>query len=328
MYMLRFDLRAPGKTAEQRADLYRAAIDMAAWADTNGCVAINVSEHHASEDGYLPSPFPMATAMAAVTTSAPIVVAAALLPMYEPVRLAEDLIVLDHVSRGRALVVLGLGYRPDEYALHGVDFENRGKVADQKLEALLEALRDASAGTASPRVTPPPFSAHGLTLAWGGATKAAARRAGRNGIGFFAQTNLPGLQEAYEESARAAGYEPGLTILPSPEMPATVFVNDDLDAGWRDVGEAMLADAVTYAAWNEAAGSADFTTSLSKGKTVDELRAENGAHRVVTVDGALELIGTWGPLGLHPLCGGLDPEVAWPYLKRVAEEVVPALAAQ
>src|SRR4051812_40216931 len=117
---MRFDMRAPGRSAEERAALYQAAIDMAAWADTRGCLSVVVSEHHASEDGYLPSPLPMAAAMAAVTTNTPIAVAAALLAMYEPVRLAEDMIVLDHISRGRVMYVLGLGYRPVEYELHGV----------------------------------------------------------------------------------------------------------------------------------------------------------------------------------------------------------------
>jgi alkanesulfonate monooxygenase SsuD/methylene tetrahydromethanopterin reductase-like flavin-dependent oxidoreductase (luciferase family) len=325
MYLLRFDLRAPGKDAGERADLYRAALDMASYADGNGCLSIAVSEHHASDDGYLPGPFTFAGAVAAVTENTPIVIAAALLPLYEPVRLAEEMIVLDHLSRGRAIFVLGLGYRPVEYELHGVDYEHRGRVADEKLEALLAALRDASAGSGMPRVTPPPYSPGGPVIAWGGRTKAAARRAGRNGVGFFAQTNLAGLQQAYEEAARANGYEPGMCVLPSPEMPSQVFVNDDVDAGWREVGPSLLADAVSYAEWNEAAGSADVTVSLSKGKTVDELRRENGAHRVVTVDEAVELIGTYGTINLHPLIGGLDPDVAWPYLRRVVDEVLPAL---
>jgi hypothetical protein len=103
-------------------------------------------------------------------------------------------------------------------------------------------------------------------------------------------------------------------------------VNDDLDAGWREVGPSLLADALVYAEWNDAAGMADFTVSLSKGRTVDELRAENGSHRVVTVEDAVGLMKADGTLSLQPLCGGLDPEVAWTYLRRVADEVVPALA--
>jgi alkanesulfonate monooxygenase SsuD/methylene tetrahydromethanopterin reductase-like flavin-dependent oxidoreductase (luciferase family) len=327
MFMMRFDMRAPGRSAAERAALYRAAVDMAAWGDANGCASIAVSEHHASDDGYLPSPFPLAAAMAAVTTTTPIVVAAALLPLYEPVRLAEDLIVLDHLSGGRVMVVLGLGYRPVEYELHGVDYADRGRIADEKLAALLDALAGASTGTATPPVTPPPFSPGGPMVAWGGATRAAARRAGRSGIGFFAQADRPGLREAYEHAAREAGHEPGMCFLPSSAGPLSTFVNDDLDAGWRDVGPALLADAVPYFEWNEAAGSAGYTVSLSRSRTVEDLRRERGSHRVVTVAEAVELVRTVGMLSLQPLCGGLDPEVAWPYLRRVAEEVAPAVHA-
>lgn len=325
MFMMRFDMRAPGKSADERAALYRAALDMAAWADTRGCASIAISEHHASDDGYLPSPFPMAAAVAAVTTTTPIVVAAALLPLYEPVRLAEDLIVLDHLSRGRTMVVLGLGYRPVEYELHGVDYERRGRIADEKFSALLDALRGAGAGTTTPPLTPPPFSANGPMVAWGGGTKAAARRAGRNGVPFFAQADRPGLREAYEQAARDAGHEPGMCMLPSGAAPLSTFVNDDLDAGWREVGDALLADAVPYFDWNEAAGTAEHTVSLSRSRTVDELREERGSHRVVTVPEAVDLIRTHGVLSLQPLCGGLDPETAWRYLRRVTDEVVPAV---
>lgn len=59
---------------------------------------------------------------------------------------------------------------------------------------------------------------------------------------------------------------------------------------------------------------------------MDELRAENGAHRVVTTKEAVELVRTFGMVALHPLCGGLDPDVAWPYLRRVVDDVVPAVA--
>jgi alkanesulfonate monooxygenase SsuD/methylene tetrahydromethanopterin reductase-like flavin-dependent oxidoreductase (luciferase family) len=326
MYMMRFDMRAPGKSAAERAALYKAAIDMAAYADTNGCASLVISEHHASDDGYLPSPLPLAAAMASVTTSTPIVVAAALLALYDPVRLAEDMIVLDHISNGRTMFVLGLGYRPAEYELHGVDYEQRGRVVDAKLEALLALLRAASAGEPG-AITPAPFSPGGPMIAWGGASKAAARRAGRNGVGFFAQTDRPGLQEAYETAAREAGHQPGMCMLPPKDTPTSVFVNDDVDSGWDEVGESLLADATSYWAWNEAAGSTEYTASLSRSNTVEELKKEHGPHRVVTVADAVDLIRTNGILQLQPLCGGLDPEIAWTYLRRVVDEVMPAAAA-
>jgi alkanesulfonate monooxygenase SsuD/methylene tetrahydromethanopterin reductase-like flavin-dependent oxidoreductase (luciferase family) len=108
-----------------RADSYAAVLDMAAWAETRGCLAAAVSQHHAADDGYLPSPVPLAAAIAARTSSLPVTVAALLLAFYEPVKLAEDLAVVDLLSRGRVSYVIGLGYRDEEFALFGVDRRQR-----------------------------------------------------------------------------------------------------------------------------------------------------------------------------------------------------------
>ena len=62
MFMMRFDMRSPDPT--RTTDLYAAALDMAEWAETRGCVAVALSEHHASPDGFLPSPLVLASAMA------------------------------------------------------------------------------------------------------------------------------------------------------------------------------------------------------------------------------------------------------------------------
>ena len=69
VWVLMFDMRAPDFGAP-RGELYRAALDMAAWADERGCAAIVVPEHHFSEDHYLPSPLVMAGALAAPAGSA------------------------------------------------------------------------------------------------------------------------------------------------------------------------------------------------------------------------------------------------------------------
>ena len=51
MFMLRFDMRAPLDGPADTADLYQAAIEMAEWGESRGCVSALVSEHHTSSDG-------------------------------------------------------------------------------------------------------------------------------------------------------------------------------------------------------------------------------------------------------------------------------------
>src|SRR5665213_958445 len=142
-FVLRFDLRAPAVGAPI-ADLYATALDMAGWSEQHGFTAVVVSEHHAADDGYLPSPLIVAAAIAARTKEIAISVAALLVPLYDPVKLAEDIAVLDHVSRGRVSYVAGIGYRPAEYASLGKRFATRG--AD--IEAAITLMRRAWTGEA------------------------------------------------------------------------------------------------------------------------------------------------------------------------------------
>jgi alkanesulfonate monooxygenase SsuD/methylene tetrahydromethanopterin reductase-like flavin-dependent oxidoreductase (luciferase family) len=222
--------------------------------------------------------------------------------------------------------VAAIGYRPEEYELYGVDFHRRGKLAEDKLGVLLRA----KTGEPFPldgrtvQVTPTPITPGGPFVAWGGGSAAAARRAGRHGLAFLAQGGQPGLEEVYADEARAHGHEPGYCMIPPRDMATTVFVADDVDRAWDELGPYLMHDVTAYAASN--AGDST-TASLSFATTAEELRAEKRSHRVLGVDEAVALVATGEPLQLQPLVGGLPPETAWPYLRRVVEDVMPRVAA-
>ena len=99
-------------------------------------------------------------------------------------------------------------------------------------------------------VTPPPHTPGGPTLMWGGASLAAARRAGRYGLGLLANGGEPGMQEAYESASREHGHQPGPVLVPDRDTPTVVFVADDVDRAWDEIGEHLLHDARMYAEWN------------------------------------------------------------------------------
>ncbi len=230
MFMMRFAMRAATPQPEDRADLYAATLEMCAWAETKGCVAAVLSQHHAVEDGYLPSPLPLAAAIAARTAVLPITVGALLLALYEPVKLAEDMAVVDLISRGRVSYVVGIGYRPEEFDMFGLDSRRRGALVEERI-GLLQRLWSGDRVTLDGRtivVTPPPFTPGGPFLAYGGGSEAAARRAGRLGLYFMAETHDSSLEEAY----RAAGGDaaPGC-MFPPAGLPLTVFVADDPERG-------------------------------------------------------------------------------------------------
>ena len=114
MLTLRFDFRLkPGSVSTMR-EMYSTALDICQWGERNNALTAMFSEHHSSPDGYLPSPIIMAAAAAARTKTLTFNVGALLLLMYDPIKLAEDIAVLDHLSGGRVGYTIGLGYREEE----------------------------------------------------------------------------------------------------------------------------------------------------------------------------------------------------------------------
>lgn len=325
MFTLRFDMRSPQGGAPT-PELYRTALDMCAWAETRGGVLVVLSEHHGTEDGHLPSPLILASAIAARTTTLNVLIAAVVLPLYHPVRLAEDMAVLDNLSGGRVHYVFGIGHRAEEYEHIGVDVRRRGRIADENLDLLLRLLAGDPVDVDGRRVhvTPIPVTAGGPRIMIAGGSVAAARRAGRHGLGFIAQTNAPGLADAFEAASRDHGHQPGPAQFPEPGSPTAVFVADDLETAWAEIGPHLLHDARMAAAYRH---DDDSVASITRARTVEELRAASSPYAVLTEDEAADRIRGGKTLPLHPLCGGMPSELAWPYLERAAAAVSAVRAA-
>ncbi|MBW0014994.1 LLM class flavin-dependent oxidoreductase [Mycobacterium sp.] len=320
MFTLRFDMRAPSWGAPPAA-LYGAVPEMCAWAEEHGGLAAVFCEHHGSEDGYLPSPFLLGSAVASRTQRLGLSLIL-IFPFYEPVRLAEDMAVLDIISGGRASYILALGYRPEEFEHFGLTLKDRGRLADRNLPLLRRLLAGETVIHDGRRitVTPRPQTPGGPSLVWGGGSVAAARRAGRYGLGLLANGKVPGMQEAYEAACREHGQQPGPTMLPDRDTPSVVFVAGDVEQAWSELGEHLLHDARTYAEWNP---GNETSAGFSHVTTVDQLREAAASHVIISVPEAISRIRAGQILNLAPLCGGLPPDLAWPYLKRVGDVVLP-----
>ncbi|MET9511717.1 LLM class flavin-dependent oxidoreductase [Streptomyces flavidovirens] len=321
--VVRFNLVDPDATPETHAARYRAALEMAAYADDRGIDTVQTEEHHGAANGWLPSPFVFAGAVLGATRRIAVTVSAVIGPLYEPLRLAEDIAVLDLIGRGRLVTVAGIGYRPEEYEQLGVDWGQRGRLQDEVLETLLLAWT----GEPFPyrgrtvRVTPRPYTRPHPPLLVGGSSRAAARRAARFGLPFFPSAHLPEL-EAYYHAKRAEFGSDGFCMMPAAETPM-LHVAEDPDRTWAEYGEHFLHEAQTYASWQ----SKDITSAVrSRAATVGELRGE-GVYRVVTPDECVALAAGSGAgsLVLHPLCGGMPVDEGWRSLQLFAENVLPRL---
>ena len=122
---LRLNMTNIADPAADHGERYRAALDMAAYADRCGFTGISCEEHHLASNGWLPSPLILAAAIAGRTSTVPISVNALIVTLYDPLRLAEDIAVLDNISAGRFSFVAGMGYRPEEYHAVGRDWTRR-----------------------------------------------------------------------------------------------------------------------------------------------------------------------------------------------------------
>jgi hypothetical protein len=123
-FSIRYDIRAPAFSCPQ-ADLFSAYLVQYEWADRLGFQFVNLHEHNGSDDGYNPSPFVLAAAIAARTKRIKIRLAALILPLHDPIRLVEDAAVVDQISRGRLELVVGAGYRSREFTMFGKDISER-----------------------------------------------------------------------------------------------------------------------------------------------------------------------------------------------------------
>jgi len=111
-----------------------------------------LTEHHFIDDGYSPSLLPIAAAIAARTTRLRIGTFLLLLPLHNPVRVAEDTATVDVISGGRFDLGVGLGYRRGEFDDQGISSTERAARLEEGL-AIVRSLLSDEAVTVDGRFT-------------------------------------------------------------------------------------------------------------------------------------------------------------------------------
>jgi alkanesulfonate monooxygenase SsuD/methylene tetrahydromethanopterin reductase-like flavin-dependent oxidoreductase (luciferase family) len=324
---LRYDVRT-GNFGPSAARLCSIALEQAAWGDKQGFDAIQLPEHHGSPDGYNPSPFILGAAMAAVTSRIRIHPSAVLLPLHDPIRVAEDVAVLDNISNGRVDLTIGLGYVPSEFAMFGISLKARGKLADSKLLALRRALAgDRFDYEGRPvHVTPRPVQKPHPAMYVGGAVPASAIRAAELGDGFLPTVMTDELRQAYIDRCAALGKPPG-AILDITRGPSFIFVTEDPDAAWKQIGPHVMYETNAYARWAEATGT---IMRFKPVETLEDARALPN-YKVVTprqcIELGTELHRTDSLMIFTPSLAGLSEDLSWSSLELFADKVLPALRA-
>lgn len=241
------------------AQRFAELADLVALVERAGFDSIWAGEHHMSADAFFP-PLMTLAAVAGLTKKITLGSAILVLPLYNPVRLAEDVAMLSVVSRGRVVLGVGVGYRREEYGAFSVPFNGRTEILEEQIP-LLRRLWRGSSTTASGkwyslrevRVNPRPIGAH--VPVWIGVTGAASAealdRVARIGDAWLLDAATPlttyqsllprflALLNKYHKSAERV------------EFPVLrdVYVARDASTAEDDVGEAVVAKYREYFRW-------------------------------------------------------------------------------
>ena len=308
-------------------DVYSATVEQAVLADKLGFDHLWFSEHHFLEDGYLPAFQPLAGAIAARTTQIRISNDIALLPLYHPVRLAEELAVLDHISNGRMEFGIGMGYVPKEFEAFGVPLKNRVSMTDEAIEILRLAWKDEPFSFKGKRyelsninVYPKPVQPLGPPLWIAAMKEPGALRAARFETNLLPQGRREDVLYPWRNELKAQGKDPNdyrVGIIRS------VYVTDDKERDWPVIREAerfrmgvyntFMAETPDEYGWGSGDGIPQNVIIGTPSEVISQLKAFIDAYGITDI----------ATSGLPP---GIDPEFMAANLERLAREVIPELS--
>jgi alkanesulfonate monooxygenase SsuD/methylene tetrahydromethanopterin reductase-like flavin-dependent oxidoreductase (luciferase family) len=327
-----YDFRNPPDSGIATPRLYAEILDQVAWLDGLGLDLCWFTEHHFVEDGYLPSWIPVAAAMAARTQRVRFSCDICLLPFNHPIRLAEDLAVLDNLSNGRAEIGIGMGYAPHEFRGFGLPVARRVSLTDEGLEVLKRAFTGERFSFKGQRyefsdaMIRPRYVQPGGPPLWVAAmSEGGGRRVARFDTHFLPQGAREGAYETWRRELAATGRDPARYRI---GIIRGCLVTDDRERDWPAVRAAERRRMQLYESFREAAGGGLGGVAVAAGATLIPQNWVIGDvdHCVATLSafvaeyGITDLV-TWGA---PP---GMRPEQMSGSLERFARDVAPRLRA-
>jgi len=324
------DFRCPPGSSHSLQDVYAQTMEQIALMDGLGLELLWFSEHHFVDDGYLPNFVPVAGAAAAITTNMRISTDIALMPFAHPLRMAEDLAILDQLSGGRMELGVGLGYAPHEFRAFGIPVSRRVSLTEEGVDVLRLAWAGEPFSYHGKRytfddvsVTPAPVQPGGPPLWMASTSPASAARAVRYETNLLPQGSRAVVLDQWRDQTAAAGRDPATYRI---GIIRNVFVTDDPERDWQWLREGERYRMKVYSRFFEEAGLTgrsmfDETDRIPQRPIVgdiDHCVAELTAF--ITEYGLTDIV-TWGS------APGIPPADLTPMIERFATEVVPRVKA-
>ena len=244
-----YDFRNPGAGDRNFETLYAESLEQIQWAESLGFDSTWLTEHHFCEDGYTPSPLVIAGAIGQVTTRMRIGTNLMLLPLADPLRLAEDAATLSILTGGRFDLGVGLGYRQLEFDYFGRKLSHRPSLMEEGVDLLRRAWRGETIHHRARRfqvegLAVTPVAKNPPRLFMGGMAEPAIARAARLGDGFLSTGGIG--HDVYVASLKDRDPSLGTGSICAGNWG---IIAEDPEAEAAHIGKHVLYQANQYVSW-------------------------------------------------------------------------------
>ena len=305
-----YDFRnPPGFDRLSNAQLYAEILEQAAFVDALGFDLIWLTEHHFVDDGYLPSFVAAAGAIAARTTRVRISTDVALMPFHHPLRLAEDMAVLDNLSGGRMELGVGMGYAAHEFAAFGMPRAQRVSYTEEAVQVLQQAWSPEAVRFKGKRfafedvsVFPKPVQPGGIPLWMAAQSTAGAERAAAFGLNLLPQGTRRATIDPWRAGLHSRGRNPADFRV---GMIRSWLVSDDPERDWAVIKPSEVYRMARYGQWAAEAGD-NVTAFQDPDRIPQRWIIGDAAHCVAEISafvaayGITDLVSWASPPGLRP----------------------------
>lgn len=321
------------------AEQYEDRLRLIELYDELGYRAYHLAEHHGTPLGMAPSPNVFLAAVAQRTERLRFGTFVNTLPLYHPVRLLEEIAMLDHLSGGRLEVGLGRGISPVEVGYYGIDHdETRARFAEY-VELLLRGLTEPELtfhgeyyNVEGVPMVVPPLQRPTPPLWYGIADPKRARWAAERGLNLAALLPAPAVRPIMD----AFRHEWADLGKPAEQLPLTAVTRNMVVAPTAE--EAMRLAERAFVPWRANIDHTWVKAGLTSpfeartGRTFAEWHGKRGAF-AGTPDEALAYLRSQAEeagvtyVAVDPCFGDIGYDEAARTVRLLAEEVAPALAA-
>lgn len=246
---LAYDFRNPEPWRTSRERLYRETLDQISWAEELGYRSVWLTEHHFCDDGYTPSPLTIAAAIGTRTRQMQIGTNLIVLPLHDPIRIAEDAATVSILTGGRFRLGVGQGYHEAEFDGFGRKLRHRPSLLEEGIEIIRRAWTGEPVSFTGKRfrvdglrITPVPEQAPPILV--GALADPAIERAARIGDGFLDTLNASGAK--YVEALGRVGKDPAAGRIYGLQW---AIIDEDPERTWAQIGAHAVYQWNEYIGW-------------------------------------------------------------------------------